>query len=154
MMENQDRLQYALEHVTRNSVFIVERADWERIVDKSGNPVRLANVPLPITGLVSMAAHVMAAGSGIYNPSPGIEVVRYDPADEPYIYNIDRYTVFEHFASAPIYQEALKVARIEENKELDEFIQSHVFVVGPFREDNHWVEEIPQHIRDAKQKDT
>ncbi|MBI5354366.1 MAG: hypothetical protein HZB50_17130 [Chloroflexi bacterium] len=151
-MENKDRFQYALEHITDKSVFIVERIEWERIVDKSGEPVKLANVPQPISGLVTMAAHVMTAGSGIYNPSPGIDVIRSDPKDTPYIYNIDHYTVLENFVSAPLYQEALKVARIEETEELNEYIQSHIFVVGPFREDNHWVEEIPKQIREAKQK--
>lgn len=152
-MENKDRFQYALEHVTDKSVFIVERIEWERIVDESGEPVKLADVPLPISGLVSMAAHVMTAGSGIYNPSPGIDVVRSDPKDKPYIYNIDHYTVLENFASAPLYQEALKVARIEETEELNQYVQSHVFVVGPFRENNHWVAEIPKQIREAQQKE-
>ncbi|MCG2784918.1 MAG: hypothetical protein L6461_07400 [Anaerolineae bacterium] len=151
-MKENSRLQYALEHVTDKSVFIVDRIEWERIVDERGEPIILVNVPAPISGLVSMAAHVMTAGSGIYNPSPGIDVVRYDPGDEPYIYNIDHYTVLEHFDSASLYQESLKVARIEESEELNEFIQSHVFVVGPYRKDNHWVEEIPKHIREAKQK--
>jgi len=100
-----------------------------------------------------MAANVMTAGSGIYNPSPGIDVVRYDPNDAPYIYNIDHYTVIELIASTSLYQKALKIARIEENEELNEYIQSHVFVVGPFREGNHWVEEIPIQIREAKLKE-
>ena len=151
-MENKHRFQYALEHITDKSVFIIERIEWERIVDESGEPVKLENVPQPISGLVTMAAHVMTAGSGIYNPSPGIDVVRSDPRDKPYIYNIDHYTVLENFVSAPLYQEALKVARIEETEELNEYIQSHIFVVGPFREDNHWVEEIPKQILEAKQK--
>jgi hypothetical protein len=94
----------------------------------------------------------MTAGSGIYNPSPGIDVVRFDPNDEPYIYNIDHYTVFENFASTQLYHEALKVARIDETEELNEYIQSHVFMVGPSKESNHWEKEIPKHIRDAKQK--
>jgi hypothetical protein len=115
-MENKDRFQYALEHVTDKSVFIVKRIEWERIIDESGEPVKLANVPTPISGLVTMAAHVMTAGSGIYNPSPGIDVVRSDPKDKPYIYNIDHYTVLENFVSAPLYKEALKAARIEETE--------------------------------------
>jgi hypothetical protein len=94
----------------------------------------------------------MAAGSGILNSSPGIDVVRSDPYDKPFIYNIDHYTVFEHVTSTPVYLEALRVARIEETKELNEFIQSHVFVVGPYREENHWSEEIPRYIKEAKQK--
>jgi hypothetical protein len=151
-MKNKDRFQYALEHITDKSVFIVKRIEWERIIDENGEPVKLANVPQPISSLVTMAAQVMTAGSGIYNPSPGIDVVRSDPKDKPYIYNIDHYTVFENIISAPLYQEALKVAQIEETEALNEYIKSHIFVVGPFREDNHWVEEIPKHIRDAKQK--
>ena len=97
-----------------------------------------------------MAAHVVTAGSGIYNPSPGIDVVRLDPRDIPYIYNIDHYTVLENFSSASLYHESLKVARIEENEELTEYVQSHVFIVGPYRKDNHWVEEIPKQIQEAK----
>ena len=152
-MENEYRLKYALEHVTDKSVFIMEKAEWERLVDESGKPIMLVNVPSPISGLVSMAAHLTTAGSGICHPFPGIDVVRLDPGDKPYIYNIDHYTVMESFASAPLYTEALKVAKIEETEELNEYIQSHVFVVGPFREGNHWVEEIPINIREAKQKD-
>lgn len=151
-MNNYHRLQYALEHITDKSVFIVERTDWEHIVDTNGEPIKLAVIPSPISGLVSMAAHVMTAGSGIYNPSPGIDVVRFDPYDEPYVYNIDHYTVLEHFSLSPLYQKALKVSRIEETEELNEYIQSHVFVVGPYQEYNHWAEEIPKHIREAKSK--
>ncbi|MBN2267138.1 MAG: hypothetical protein JW725_02235 [Candidatus Babeliaceae bacterium] len=122
------------------------------MVDESGEPIRIESVPPALSGLVSVSAHIMTAGSGIYNPSPGMDVVRHDPNDSPYIYNIYHYTVMEHFPSASIYPQVLKVAQIEANPELDEFIQKHVFVVGPYREDNHWVEEIPEHIKNAKQK--
>ena len=71
----------------------------------------MVNVPPPSSGLVSMAANVMTAGSGICNPSPGIDVVCLDLKDEPYIYNIDHYTVFEQFTSTELYHEAFKVAR-------------------------------------------
>jgi hypothetical protein len=151
-VENEIRFHCAIEHVAGNSVFIVERTEWERIVDESGEPIRLLDVPAPISGLVKVAAHVMTAGSGIYNANPGIDVVRSDPHDKPYVYNIYHYTVLEHFESASIYQESLKVAHIEETKELNEFIQAHIFVVGPYQENNHWVEEIPEHIKKAKLK--
>lgn len=152
-MVDTDRFKFALEHVADNSVFIVDRTEWERMVDESGEPIRIENVPPTLSGLVSVSAHVMTAGSGIYNPSPGMDVVRLDPNDAPYIYNIYHYTVMEHFSSASIYQQVLTVAQIEGSAELDKFIQDHVFVVGPYREDNnHWVEEIPKHIKNAKQK--
>jgi hypothetical protein len=151
-MADNDRIRFALEHVAKNSVFIVDRMDWERMVDDSGEPIRIESVPPALSGLVSVAAHVMTAGSGILNPSPGMDVVRLDPADAPYIYNIYHYAVLEHFSSTPIYQQVLKVARIEETADLDEFIQDHVFVVGPYHEDNHRVEEIPEQIKNAKNK--
>jgi hypothetical protein len=81
-----------------------------------------------------------------------MDVVRHDPNDAPYIYNIYHYTVMKHFSSAPIYPQVLKVAQIESIPALDEFIQNHVFVVGPYHDDNHWIEEIPEHIKNAKQK--
>jgi hypothetical protein len=151
-MADDDRIRFALEHVAENSVFIIDRMDWEKMVDKSGEPIRIESVPPALSGLVSVAAHVMTAGSGILNTSPGMDVVRLDPADAPYIYNIYHYTVLENFSSAPIYQQVLDVARVEETAELDGFIKDHVFIVGPYREDNHWVVEIPEHIINAKYK--
>lgn len=73
--------------------------------------------------------------------SPGWMLYALIQSDAPYIYNIYHYTVLEHFTSAPVYQDVLRVARIEETAELDEFIQSHVFVVGPYHGDNHWAKE-------------
>jgi hypothetical protein len=152
-MEDKDRIKFALEHVADKSVFIFERVEWERIVDENGEPTKLEDVPPAIYPLVSMASHVMTAASGIYNPSPGIDVVRSDPGDKPYIYNIDHYTVFEHLACDPLYHEALKVAGVEATEELDKFVQDHVFVVGPYCQDNHWVVDIPEYIKKARQKE-
>jgi len=152
-MVDENRIKFALRHVAKNSVFIVGRTEWERMVDESGEPIRIESVPPALSGLVSMSTHIMTAGSGIHNPSPGMDVVRHGPKDAPYIYNIYHYTVMEHFSTAPIYQQVLEVAQIEATPELDEFIQNHVFVVGPYREENkHWFEEIPKHIKNAKQK--
>jgi hypothetical protein len=149
---NNNRFQFALDHVLDKSVVTVERDKWEQMIDENGEVIKLINVPLDISRLNSMAAHVMTAGSGIHNSSPGIDVVRYDPADKPYIYNIDHYTVFENFTSSPLYQKVLEVACIEASDELFEFIEAHVFIVGPYKEDNHWVKEIPIQIREARSK--
>lgn len=152
-MDYENRFLYALEKVTDKSVFIVEQVDWEKIVDSNGEPIKLRKVPASISGLLSMASLVMAAGSGIYNPAPGIDIVRFDPSDAPYVFNIDHYTVFENFTNASHYQDSLRVARIEESEELNKYIQLHVFVVGPYQQDDHWVEEIPRQIREAKYKE-
>jgi hypothetical protein len=152
-MVDKDRFKFALEHVAKHSVFIVNRTEWERMVDESGEPIKIESVPPALSGLVSVSTYIMTAGSGIFNPSPGMDVVRHDLNDAPYIYNIYHYTVMEHFSSAPMYQQVLKVAQIESTPELDKFIQNHVFVVGPYKEeDNHWFKEIPEHIKNAKQK--
>lgn len=152
-MDTYNRFHYALEKITDKSVFIIEQADWERIVDSNGEPVKLGKVPVSISGLISMASLVMAAGSGIYNPAPGIDIVRSDPSDAPYVFNIDHYTVFENFSNASHYQDVLRVAQIKESEELNQFIQAHVFIVGPYQLDDHWVAEIPRKIREAKYKE-
>jgi len=149
-MENEIRINYAIEHVMDKSVFIVDWNDWEQLVDENGEPTKFSDVPLPISGLISMASNVMTAGSGIDNLDPGIEVVRKDPADYPDIINIDHYTVIEHFDNSPMYEDVLRVAGVVVTEELNEYIGTHVFVVGPFKNDDHHLKEIPERIKNAK----
>jgi hypothetical protein len=149
-MENEIRISYAIEHVMDNSVFIVDWKDWEQLVYKNGEPTKFSDIPLPISGLMSMASNVMTAGSGTNNLDPGIDVVREDAADYPDVINIDHYTVFEHFNNSLMYEDVLRVAMVVETEELDEFIGTHVFVVGPYKDDDHHLKEIPERIKNAK----
>ena len=147
-----DRINCAIEHVMDKTVFIVEISEWKNRIDDKGEPVIFTTLPDPLSGLASMASHVMTAGSGIINSNPGIDVIRYDPADTPDVINIDHYQVFEDFATSQFYKDALKIAGVVETEELSNYIQSHIFVVGPYKEINHHLPDIPKSIRDAKHK--
>ena len=152
-MDNIIRIQFALEHIMDNSVMIVPREDWHNLVLSDGEPTELIEVPQPLKGLMSMAARVITAGSGIVNPSPGIDVVRYDPRDAPYIYNIYHYIVIENFPLHPQYHEALTTAGVKESEELRSALLNNAFVVGPYEIDGqHWSKEIPEGIKNARQK--
>ena len=91
-------VQCALQRIEGKSVITLPREEWHHLVLPSGEPTRFKEVPRPLGGLMRMAAHVITAGSGVANPDAGIDVVRYDPDDAPYIYNIDHYTVIENFS--------------------------------------------------------
>jgi hypothetical protein len=147
------RIKCAIEHVMDKTVFIVEMSEWKSRIDDNGEPVIFSSLPGPLSGLASMASHVMTAGSGISNPNPGIDVIRNDPADSPDFINIDHYKVLEDFATSHYYQDALRIAGVDETEELSGYIQSHIFVVGPYKENNHHVPDIPKSIRDAKHKE-
>jgi len=151
-MNRIDRIEFALEHVTDKSVMTIESVDWRNLVTSDGAPTEIIETSPPLTALMSMATRVITAGSGIFNPDPGIDVVRYDRKDAPYIYNIDHYTVIENFPNHPQYQRALAVAGVEDSQELRQALLEHVFVVGPYQLDHHWVEEIPEQIKNAKRK--
>jgi hypothetical protein len=80
-------------------------------------------------------------------------VVRHDPRDAPYVYNIDHYRVLENLQLHPEYEKVITLAHVEDSEELREALSKNVFVVGPYRlADHHWVTEIPAQIANAKSK--
>jgi hypothetical protein len=149
-MDTTLRIKYALEHIEGRSVVAIKAGSWRELVVESGDPTKLIKTPKALGGLMNMAAQVITVGSGIINPDPGIDVVRHDPRDAPYVYNIDHYTVIENLPLHPQYHRVLEVAAVEENNELNSVLAQHVYVVGPYRRGDHWVQEIPERIRDAR----
>jgi hypothetical protein len=96
---------------------------------------------------------VIAVASGIANQSPGLEIVRRDPADAPFIYNTDHYTVIENLTGHPEYLTFVRRAGVQDSIELRSAIDSWVWILGPTRDRAvHWSKEIPGYIRDAKEK--
>lgn len=146
-MDEIKRIECALEHVMNASVITISRADWEILVD--GEPTRVVLAPVEMKGLLSPASLVSVVGSGIYNPSPGVDIVRYDLEDSPFVYNIDHYKVLENFSDDPNYQRVLNMVGIIDSDALQVIFKDYVFIVGPYRLDNHWSIEIPEAIRNA-----
>ena len=152
MDKKNERIGFALAHVLGKSAAIFARDEWEKLICPSGEPTIVTEVPKPIDGVLHDATVVTVTASGLVNPSPGIDIVRFDPEDAPYIYNTDHYTVIENLTSHKDYARVLSVANIQDNTLLRKTLQENVFVVGIYKDDTHWKDEIPAHIKHAKNK--
>ena len=75
-----------------------------------------------------------AVASGIANQSPGLEIVRRDPADAPFIYNTDDYTVIENLTGHPEYLTFVRRAGVQDSIELRSAIDLWVWILGPTRD--------------------
>ena len=147
------RIQAALAHVQGHSVTILSIDDWSELVHNTGETTRLEVVPTPLSGIMSASSRVAAAGSGILNPTPGIDVIRRDPGDAPRIYNVYHYTVIENLPQHTMYPEVLRVAGVADSAEMRASLIENVYIVGPEKiEGVHHVEELPDHIREASGK--
>lgn len=151
-MKEEDRIRYSIKNQTKKSVAIFPRYDWNKLILSNGEPTVLCSPPSPISRVQSDAAIVAMAASGEVNPNPGFDIVRRDLKDAPYIYNIDHYVVIENLSSHPNYSRYLSGANLKQDKEIEKSLSENVFIVGPYKEDNHWVTEIPQYIAQAKSK--
>jgi hypothetical protein len=114
---------------------------------------KLEEIPQKLSGVQRDAEVVIAVASGIANQSPGLEIVRRDPADAPFIYNTDHYTVIENLTGHPEYLTFVRRAGVQDSIELRSAIDLWVWILGPTRDRAvHWSKEIPGYIRDAKEK--
>ena len=109
------------------------------MVREDGLPTRWdqVQVPAPFSAVFAKAVVMSVAGSGICIPDPGFDIVRYDPKDAPWVYNIDHYTVFEDLRKHPHFDLLIQRYGIAQTIGLRELINTRVFVVGPNRRDNH-----------------
>lgn len=152
-MNSPDRIRYIFERTEQHSVITIMRSDWEALVRTDGSPTQIEALPPKISAVAKKAEIVAIAASGIANLSPGIDVVRKDPDDAPYIYNTDHYTVVESLTHYPFYNDLLQRSRVEDSTDLREELESWVWLIGPKRIDGiHWATEIPEYIRNAKKK--
>ncbi|HEX4653431.1 MAG TPA: hypothetical protein VH227_04210 [Candidatus Udaeobacter sp.] len=152
-MSDPIRLRYFMENVYGHSVITVNTQDWKNVVRLDGSPTRVEQILEKLSRVMRDAEVVAVAASGIANPNPGIDIVRKDPKDSPTIYNTDHYTVVERLTGHPDYSSILKRTKVEDSKELQETLNSWVWIIGPEQDPaNHWTEEIPEYIKNAKQK--
>jgi hypothetical protein len=151
-MTYMERIAYSLKHHEEKTAAIFSRSDWNTLVLASGEPTRLTRPPVPLENVVDQASVVAIAASGQVNPDPGIDVVRLDGKDKPFVYNLDHYKVVENLQQHPQYDSILKTAGLTQAEDLDAALEEHVFIVGPFDKDypGHWAEDIPVHIANAK----
>lgn len=153
-MSDLQRITYAIKHAQGKAVVAFSFEDWQSLIRTDGNVTVLNQIPGPLNNDQLKACTIATVASGIANPIPGIDVLRYDEQDNPYVVNIDHYSVVENLSFTPLYHQALKIANIEDSAELRAEIDTHVFVI---KEDpdpnNHWVQDIPKYVLDAQKKE-
>jgi len=152
-MSDPIRLRYFMETLYGHSVITINTTDWTNLVRVDGLPTVVEQIPEKLSGVLRDAEVVTVAASGIANPNPGIDIVRKDLTDAPMIYNTDHYTVVERLTDHPDYPNILKRTKVQDSKALQETLNSWVWIIGPERDPtNHWVEEIPEYIKNAAKK--
>jgi hypothetical protein len=150
---NQIRLMFERK-VGSKKVWCFPRADWETLVCDQGNVTVVPQLPGELDSVFDRTNLVITTASGIVNPDPGIDVVRYDPKDPPNErLNIDHYPVIEDLTGPHkyevAYRDTLKGLGISDSPELRKSLEDYVFVVGPEKLDHHHVAQLPAHIRNA-----
>lgn len=122
-MGDQARIVFSAIRVLGRSVAVYARREWYRAINASGEPTILASAPYPTAAVAHHAAVVAIAGSGIENPDPGLDVVRYDAHDWPKVINIDHYTVIENLPAHPQFTSILSMARVGGSPELEDLLR-------------------------------
>lgn len=151
-MNHVDRIYFALNRIENKSVAMMGFADWHRLVRSDGRITELEELPIAISNPKLQASTLTAVASGIAVAQPGMDVLRYDPVDAPYILNLDHYTIIENLHHHDIYLEALKVASIQDSPELRYELQNNIFVIKEPPNENHWMIDFPEYILNAKKR--
>jgi hypothetical protein len=111
------RIVFSASNVLGKNVMSLPRDQWHTMVNSDGSPTRLEKSPQPLANVEQDAMVVAVAASGVNNPNPGIEVVRHDPEDSPYIYNVDHYTAIETITLHSGYSRFLGQAGVSDSVE-------------------------------------
>lgn len=151
-MNHVDRVYFALRRIENNSVASLGYADWYRMVRPDGSVTEFEQLPETIRTPSLEAATLAVVGSGIANPQPGWDVLRYDPADEPFIVNLDHYRIVENLHLHEVYSEVLKIAKVEDTPELRFELQNNVYVIKEPPNDYHWLKDFPDFVLNAKKR--
>jgi hypothetical protein len=144
-----DRIYYALNKIEDKSVATMGYADWRRLVRPDGRLTELEELPSAINNQFLAATTITAVASGIAVPQPGMDVLRYDVRDGPYVINLDHYTIIENIHLHDVYSEALRVAKLEDTPQLRWELQNSVYVIKEPPNENHWMKDFPGYVLDA-----
>jgi len=159
-MSNSDpttvRLTFAAQQVLGRDVMAMKRDYWQTLISSDGMPTLLNQAPKPVEGIMHDAMVVAVAASGVCNPDPGFDIVRYDRKDAPHIYNIDHYKVCENLSSHPEYERICSTAQVRSTSDLASCLSDYVFVVKnePSETSDHWSTQLPHRINIARHKPT
>lgn len=149
------RVLTAANRILGKSVSLVTEEEWLASVRGDGAVTKLRHPPTPLRSVSSNVQVEALTASGGVNPSPGVDVVRYDEVDAPNVCNTDHYPAIEDLTSHPEYDRILKAAGVDRTSRVDDLVRGFVFLRGPVKRpgDLHHSEDVPGYIARAKKKD-
>ena len=121
----------------------MNRATWTRFRIQEGNPVQIDLELTPLRGVARDASVIAATARRSSSASCEIEIVRYDAADEPTPYNIDRYTVYEQMPSHQSFNAIIEGGSTADNANLRSYLLENVFIVKQHPGPDHWMASPP-----------
>ena len=150
-----ERISIAANRVLGRSVSYVDREEWFSSIRSDGSVTELDQPPAPLRAVSTSVPVQTQTASGGVNQSPGVDIVRYDEADAPDVYNTDHYPAFEDLTVHPQYDRVLKIAGIDHSTETDDLVRRFVFLRGPIKRGGklHRSADVPGYIAGAKKKD-
>jgi hypothetical protein len=152
-MNHINRVYFGLRRIENKSVASFGYADWYRMVRPDGAVTELEQLPPTIGNPRLQASTVVALASGIANPDPGCDVLRYHPVDAPFVLNLDHYRVIENLHLHNVYPEVLRVAKLEDTPELRFELQNTIYVIKEPPNDYHWLQDFPEFVLNAKKRE-
>ncbi len=151
-MNHIDRIYYAVQRIEGKSVATLGYRDWLRLVRADGELTELEALPPAVNSPSLSASTIVAVASGIAVAQPGLDVLRYDIKDAPFVINLDHYTIIENLHLHDVYSEAIKVAQVDDTPQLRWELQNNVYVIKEPPNENHWLKEFPSYVLEAKRK--
>ena len=151
-MNDMKRVYYALRKIDGKSVHILDKGAWHGLLRSDGTVTELGDLPQHMNSPELKACTITTCASGICNPDPGIDVLRYDEDDAPKVINIDHYTVIENFDRHLEYKKVLSIAGINDDKDVRDELNRKVFVVKEPPGANHHMDDFPDFIEKARFK--
>lgn len=150
------RLLFATKHVLKRSVMMMQLSDWESLIREDGVPTQVNSLGKELQSVIDDAQVVAIAASGCCNPDPGIDIVRHDECDAPYVHNIDHYTVCQNLAQHSQYAQIANTAGVTNSPELQQCLSKYVFVVKqtPDETADHWTIDLPERVKNACERGT
>lgn len=115
------------------------RETWEQFQVNEGVPVNIDLDRTPLSGVAHDASVIAARARRSSDLSSEIEIVRYDPDDEPTPYNTDRYTVYEDMPSHQSFKDIVAGGSTADNENLRRYCRENVFLVKQDPGPDHWV---------------
>lgn len=131
-------------------IFIMKKDDWNASVSFRGSPILIdlnENRIFPFSE-VADGPGFLAAVANKTEEDISVGIYREDPKDDPYLINVDKYTVWESFPPHVYFNRDKMIRTADTNADLNflEYEEGHVFIVKDDAGEDHWLKELPSSV--------